>query len=70
MAENKYKKADTKTRSVTDAVKTKSKDHRSRRNMGSAEFFRKQRKERNAERPKQIFVEGLWIREPIGGEQA
>jgi biotin synthase-related radical SAM superfamily protein len=32
-------------------------DHRARKNMGSAEFFRKQRKERNAARPKQRFVE-------------
>ena len=34
------------------------KDHRARRNMGSAEFFRKQRKEHNAARPKQRWVEG------------
>jgi hypothetical protein len=32
------------------------KDHRARRNMGSAEFFRKQRKERNAARGKQIWI--------------
>jgi hypothetical protein len=34
------------------------KDHRARRNMGSAEFFRKQRKERNAARGKQTWIEG------------
>lgn len=40
------------------AIATKSKDHRSRKNPGSAEFFRKQRKERNASRPKQRWVGG------------
>ncbi len=32
------------------------KGHRNRKNPGSAEFFRKQRKERNAARPKQDLV--------------
>lgn len=32
------------------------KDHHARRNMGSAEFYRKQRKERNSARPKQELV--------------
>ena len=32
-------------------------EHRHRKNMGSAEFFRKQRKERNTARPKQRWVE-------------
>lgn len=55
---------------------TRSKDHRSRKNPGSAEFFKKQRKEQNAKRPKQRWVEpaidtsndvspaeGYWTRE-------
>jgi hypothetical protein len=33
------------------------KRHRDRKNPGSAEFFRKQKKERNAARPKQIWIE-------------
>lgn len=32
------------------------KGHRNRKNPGSAEFFKKQRKERNAARPKQELV--------------
>lgn len=57
MAENKYKKTETKTRlSATDAVKTASKDHRARKNMGSAEFFRKQNHERNMARGPQELV--------------
>lgn len=32
------------------------KGHRNRKNPASAEFFRKQRKERNAERPKQDII--------------
>jgi len=36
--------------------KKNSKDHAARKNSGSAEFFKIQRKERNAERPKQIIV--------------
>jgi hypothetical protein len=39
------------------------KDHRARRNMGSAEFYRKQRKERNAARGKQVWVGGETIKE-------
>ena len=39
------------------------KDHRARRNMGSAEFYRKQRKERNAARDKQSWVGGDTIKE-------
>lgn len=35
---------------------TKSKDHRRRKNQGSAELFRKQRKARNEARPKQRWV--------------
>ena len=31
--------------------------HRNRKNPGSAEFFQKQRKARNAERPKQERIE-------------
>ena len=51
MAENKYKQSESKTRlTATNIATTKSKDHSSRKNQGSAEFFRKQRKERNAER--------------------
>jgi len=41
------------------AIKKKNtKDHFARRNMGSAEFFKKQRKERNAEKGKQRWVGG------------
>lgn len=61
----------------TAAIATKSKDHRRRKNQGSAEFFRKQRKARNEARPKQRWVGGesvkeggLWTREPIGGLEA
>jgi len=32
------------------------KGHRNRKNPGSAEFFKKQRKERNAARPRQELV--------------
>jgi hypothetical protein len=39
------------------------KDHRARRNMGSAEFYRKQRKDRNAARGKQAWVGGETIKE-------
>ena len=39
------------------------KDHRARRNMGSAEFFRKQRKETNATRGKQTWVGGETVKE-------
>lgn len=34
------------------------KDHRDRKAMGAAEFFRKQRKQRNAARPKQRWTGG------------
>jgi hypothetical protein len=37
------------------SLKKNAKDHHNRRNMGSAEFFRKQRKERNAARPQQVW---------------
>lgn len=40
------------------AIATKSKDHRRRKNQGSAEVFRKQRKARNEARPKQRWVGG------------
>ena len=45
----------------TAAIATKSKDHRRRKNTGSAEFFAKQRKARNAERPKQRWVESTGL---------
>jgi hypothetical protein len=58
------------------AIATKSRDHRSRKSPGSAEFFARQRKAKNAERPKQRWVEpaietgkdaspieGYWTRE-------
>ena len=38
------------------AIATKSKDHRRRKNPGSAEFFAKQRKATNAGRPRQRWV--------------
>lgn len=37
-------------------VKKKSLDHRSRKNQGSAEFFRKQRRQQNALKGKQVWV--------------
>ncbi len=37
-------------------IKVKSKDHRRRKSPGSQDFFDKQRKERNAARPKQRWV--------------
>jgi len=37
-------------------LKKNSRDHSARKNPGSAEFFTKQRKERNAARPKQTRV--------------
>jgi len=40
------------------AATTISKDHRRRKNQGSAEVFRKQRKARNEARPKQRWVGG------------
>lgn len=40
----------------TAAIATKSKDHRRRKNPGAAEFFAKQRKAKNAERPKQRWI--------------
>jgi hypothetical protein len=62
----------------TAAIATKSKDHRRRKNPGAAEFFAKQRKAKNAERPKQRWVEaavdtgkdtspieGYWTREAM-----
>lgn len=38
------------------SLKKNVRDHSARKNDGSAEFFRKQRKERNAARPKQRWV--------------
>lgn len=40
------------------------KDPRDRKNPGSAEFFKKQRREQNAARPKQVFDSktGTWLR--------
>jgi hypothetical protein len=45
------------------AVTTRSKDHRRRKNQGSAEVFRKQRKARNEARPKQRWVGGESVAE-------
>ena len=57
MAENKYKKSESNSRaSAASAAITKSKDHRARRNRGSAEFYRKQRRERNEARGPQDLV--------------
>ena len=37
--------------------KLNTKDHRSRKSPGSAELWRKQKKQRNAARPKQLTIE-------------
>jgi hypothetical protein len=50
--------------------KKNEKDHRARRDMGSAEFFRKQRKERNAARGKQTWVGGETTKEGGRWERA
>ena len=57
MAENKYKQPEGRQKlTPVAAIKTASKDHRSRKNMGSAEFFKKQRHERNESRSKQVTM--------------
>jgi hypothetical protein len=38
------------------------KDHYARKNMSAAEFFKKQRKEQNATRPKQRWTGKEWAR--------
>jgi len=44
------------------------KDHRAKKSMGAAELWRKQKKQRNAARGKQVWVPGLcaegghWVR--------
>lgn len=43
------------------AIATRSKDHRGRKNPGSAEFFARQRKAQNANRPKQRWVESTGL---------
>lgn len=45
------------------AIATKSKDHRRRKNPGSAELFRKQKKARNEARPKQRWIGGESVAE-------
>jgi hypothetical protein len=54
----------------TQAITTKSKDHRRRRNPRSADIFAAERKARNAKRPKQrwvggdsVLAGGYWTRE-------
>jgi hypothetical protein len=44
-------------------LKKNVRDHSARKNPGSAEFFRKQRKERNAARPKQELVTTIFHEE-------
>jgi len=39
------------------------KDHRDRKSMGAAEFFRKQRKKQNEARPKQRWVGGESVKQ-------
>jgi len=50
----------------TAAIATKSKDHRRRKNPGAAEFFAKQRKAKNAERPKQVWIESQLFNQETG----
>lgn len=39
------------------------KQHRSRKNPHAAEEWRARKKEQNAERGKQVYVDGKWVRE-------
>jgi hypothetical protein len=48
------------------SLKKNSKDHNARKNPGSAEFFRKQRKERNAAREPQEIVTTILRDEKLG----
>lgn len=64
MAENKYKKSETRARvAAVDAATTKSKDHRHRKNPRSAEIAAEQRHERNMARPAQRWVGGESVAE-------
>lgn len=59
MAENKYKAADAKIKSVR---REGAKNHRDRKNPHQADLFAAQRKERNAQRGHQALVEGEYMR--------